>query len=177
MSFLFTAALILATGTLEPAYVLEAPGIEFNYLPEYITPLVEGVVTEEAGAIAGQPNQYGITFSCHYWRTDEVVSDKNLWIQERLSSVISPDLMATINTTTPSWFEGSQLTEIDSRLSLGLMSEIRFTLSPPGGALGRGRAYGIFRNGYSVLIVMYGPADYTPQHELQQIVGTAVLSD
>ncbi len=43
--------------------------------------------------------------------------------------------------------------------------------------MGRGRAYGVFRNGYSVLLMIYGPSGANPQNELDQIVRAAVLSE
>ena len=176
MSFLFATALLLSAVATTPCSVIEYPGIELTYLPEYITPLIEGVVTEESGVLAGQPNEYGVSFSCHYWLSEEPVSDKNLWVMEKLSSVISPDLMESIHTSSPTWSEGSLLAEVDSRRSLGLMSHISFTFSPPDGSLGRGRAYGIFRNGYSVLLLMYGPSNMNLQNEIERVVGLAVLT-
>lgn len=173
---ILTAALIMLSGSEAPAYTLEPAGIDFYYLPDYLTPLSEGVMTEESGALTGQPNSSGVTFSCHYWRMDEPVSDRNLWISEKLSSVISPDLMECINTSPPTWAEGSMAAEVESQRSLGLMAQISFSFSPQSGLPGRGRAYGVFRNGYAVLLIAYGPSEQNPQNELEQIVGMAVLS-
>jgi len=159
-----------------PAYILEPAGIEFTYLPAEICPLVEGTLTEETGAVVGQPNSLGINFGCYYWKTDNAIDDKTLWIEAKLSSVIPPDLMESIHYSAPVWTEGSMGTETRGTRSLGLMSRINFTFSPPGRAMGRGRAYGIFRNGYAVLVTMYGPSEVNPQNFLEQIVNTAVLS-
>ncbi|MEA3267081.1 MAG: hypothetical protein U9P42_09115 [Candidatus Fermentibacteria bacterium] len=167
---------IIPAGDQGPAYILEPVGIEFGYLPAEIAPLVEGVMTEESGALAGQPNSLGLTFGCYYWKMENQIESKDLWIEEKLSSVLPPNLMESINTTTPTWTEGSSGAEVRGSLSLGLMSEISFTFSPPGGVLGRGRAYGIFRNGYAVLVIMSGPSEINPQNFLQQIVALAMLS-
>ncbi|MCK5842197.1 MAG: hypothetical protein KAH31_08515 [Candidatus Sabulitectum sp.] len=168
--------LIIPVSVQDQEYILEPVGIEFRYLPAEICPLVQGVMTEESGALAGQPNMLGLSFGCYYWEMENQIDNKDLWIEEKLSSVLPPNLMESINTTTPTWTEGSADTEIRGSLSLGLMSEISFTFSPPGGAMGRGRAYGIFRNGYAVLVIMYGPSGVNPQNFLQQIVARAVLS-
>lgn len=174
---ILTAALIMIPAGEAPAYTLEPAGIDFYYIPESLSPLVEGVLTDESGALAGQPNSQGVTFSCHYWKMDTPVTEKDLWIQEKLSSVLSPDLMETMLVSDPTWVEGSMSAEVPSRRSLGLMSEISFTFSPMNGVMGRGRAYGIFRNGYSVLLVIYGPTEAGPQNVIDQIVGMAVLSE
>ena len=160
-----------------PVYTLEPVGIEFGYLPEEILPLIEGVMTEEGGALAGQPNSLGMTFGCYYRKIENPITDKVLWIQEQLSSVIPPDLMESMHNTAPLWVEGSLGTDIRGARSLGLMSQISFTFSPSGGVMGRGRAYGIFRNGYAVLITMYGPSEANPQEFLELVVAQAVLSE
>jgi hypothetical protein len=160
-----------------PAYILEPAGIEFTYLPAEICPLIEGTMTEETGAVAGQPNSMGMSFGCYYWKTEEDIEDKTLWIEAKLSSVIPPDLMESIHYSAPVWTEGSVGTDVRNSRSLGLMSRINFTFSPSGGVMGRGRAYGIFRNGYAVLVTMYGPSEIDPQNFLEQIVNMAVLSE
>lgn len=176
MGYIFAAVLtvVMAQGSV---YTLDPVGIEFGYLPSEISPLVEGVITEEGGALAGQPNSLGISFGCYYWKIEDEILDKDLWIQERLSSVIPPDFMETIHTSTPTWVEGSTGTETRGSLSLGLMSMIDFTFSPASGVMGRGRAYGIFRNNYAVLITIYGPSESNPQFLLERMVDFAVLSE
>ncbi len=160
-----------------PAYILEPAGIEFTYLPAEICPLIEGTLTEETGAVAGQPNSMGITFGCYYWKAEDAIEDKTLWVEAKLSSVIPPDLMESIRWSEPVWVEGSMGTDVRNSRSLGLMSRINFTFFPSDGVMGRGRAYGIFRNGYSVLVTMYGPSEVNPQDILEQIVNMAVLSE
>ncbi len=175
MTIFFTAAILLTAQV--PEYSLSPPGIDFMYLPEYLIPITEGVMTDESGALSGQPNSLGISFSCHYWKMDDPIADKDLWVMEKLSSVLPPDLMETINMGTATWDQGSMNADVSDNRSLGLMSRISFTLSPPGGTMGRGRAYGVFRNGYSVLLMIYGPSGANPQNELDQIVRAAVLSE
>ena len=160
-----------------PLYTLEPVGIEFGYLPEEICPLIEGTMTEESGALSGQPNNLGFSFGCYYWRTETPIPNTDLWIEEKLTSVLPPNFIASMHTSNPTWSEGSNATDTRGSLSLGLMSEISFTFSPSGGVMGRGRAYGIFRNDYSVILVMYGPSEYNPQNYLEQIVSLAVLSE
>lgn len=174
---ILTAALIMIPSGATPVYTLEPAGIDFYFLPEFLSPLVEGVLSDETGALTGQPNSYGVTFGCHYWKMEAPINDKNLWIEEKLSSVIPPDLMESIYTGESTWTEGSMAAEIPSARSLGLMSEISFTFTSPNGVMGRGRAYGIFRNDYAVLLVIYGPSEINPQNLLEQIVGMAVLSE
>lgn len=169
--------LIVPVDNQEPVYTLEPVGIEFGYLPEGICPLIEGIMTEESGALAGQPNNLGISFGCYYWKVEGQIQDKDLWIEEKLSSVIPPDFMESIHLGSPVWTEGSMGADTRGSLSLGLMTEISFTFSPAGAVMGRGRAYGIFRNEYAVLITMYGPSESNPQNLLEQIVAMAVLSE
>ncbi len=159
-----------------PVYTLEPVGIEFNYLPAEICPLIEGTMTEQTGAVVGQPNSMGVNFGCYYWKVEEAIEDKTLWIEAKLSSVIPPNLMESIHYSAPVWVEGSMDTETRGTRSLGLMSRINFTFSPPDGVMGRGRVYGIFRNGYAVLVIIYGPSGINPQNFLEQIVNMAVLS-
>lgn len=173
---LLTTLTILVTSQVEPAYVLNAPGIQFNYLPERICPIIEGQLTEESGAVSGQPNSLGTTFGCYYWKTDNEISDKNLWLEEKLSSVIPPDFMSSLHLGETTWTEGSMGTEQRGIRSLGLMTEISFTFNPPGMTIGRGRAYGVFRNGYTVLIIAYGPSETNPQYDLEEIVSFATLT-
>ena len=178
MAIIITAvALLISTYGEAPMYTLEPVGIEFGYLPSEICPLIEGVMTEESGALAGQPNSLGMTFGCYYWKLDAEVDNKDLWIEEKLSSVIPPTFMESIRTSTTKWIEGSTGTEVRGAHSLGLMSEISFTFSPQGGSMGRGRAYGIFRNDYAVLLTIYGPSSLNPQNYLEQVVALAVLSE
>jgi len=174
---ILTAALVMLPAGAAPAYTLEPVEIDFYYLPEFLTPLNQGILTDVTGAIAGQANSYGITFGCYYWSMETPITEKNLWIEEQLSSVIPPDLMSTMITGEATWAEGSISADIPSSRSLGLMSEISFTFSPQNGVLGRGRAYGVFRNDYAVLLVIYGPSEVNPQRYLEQIVGMAVLSE
>ncbi len=174
---ILAAALIMIPADAVPVYSLEPAGIDFYYLPEFLSPLVEGVLTDETGALAGQPNSFGITFGCYYWKMETPITEKNLWIEEKLSSVIPPDLMEGIYTGESTWVEGSMAAEIPSSRSLGLMSQINFTFTSHNGVMGRGRAYGIFRNDYSVLLVIFGPSEQNPQNLLEQVVGMAVLSD
>ncbi len=174
---MMAVTLLISTYNEAPAYTLEPVGIEFAYLPAEICPLIEGVMTEETGALAGQPNSLGMTFGCYYWKLETEVDNKDLWIEEKLSSVIPPTFMESIHTSTTKWTEGSTGTEIRGTRSLGLMSEISFTFSPEGGAMGRGRAYGIFRNDYAVLLTIYGPSSLNPQNYLEQVVALAVLAE
>jgi len=175
--FILTAALIMIPAGEAPAYTLEPAGIDFYYLPEFLSPPVEGILSVETGALAGQPNADGVTFGCYYWEMETPVSDKNLWIKEKLSSVMPPDLMEITHTSTPTWAEGSQAAEVPPGRSLGLMSEVGFTFFPQNGVMGRGKAFGIFRNGYAVLLVVYGPNEADPVGIIEQIVGMAVLSE
>ncbi len=53
MTIFFTAAILLTAQV--PEYSLSPPGIDFMYLPEYLIPITEGVMTDESGALSGQP--------------------------------------------------------------------------------------------------------------------------
>lgn len=169
-----TTMILLST---VPAYTLEEPGIDFLFLPEYLAPLEEGVLSTESGALAGQPNSLGINFGCYYWRTDAEVTDRDLWIQEKLTSVIPPDFIGCMLLGDVNWVEGSMAAGVSPNRSLGLLTMVNFTFSPPGGVMGRGRAYGVFRNGYAVLLIAYGPSDSDSHLALEEIAGMAVLSE
>lgn len=174
MIFFLASSLLLSMSTDVTLYTLEPVGIQFYHLPAEVLPIMEGTLTEESGAVYGSPGSEGIVFSCHYWRMDQPINNTDLWIREKITSVLPPDFHETLNKSTPTWVEGSVATEARDARSLGLMSMINFTFTVNGG-MGRGRSYGIFRNGYATLLTIYGPSPLNPQELLEQTVATATL--
>ncbi len=178
MMLLFAISIILTADTTVPAYTLEYPGIDFMYLPEFMIPLSEGVLTEETGFVSCQPNEEGISFIVQYWKGDTNISDRELWIEQKLTGALSPDILnSNFNAAEPDWKEGSRMAEVASRQSLGLVTMINFTMMLPNDVYGIGRAYGVFRNGYSILLVAHGSVLSRPQEAITEIVNMMVLSD
>ncbi|PIE51110.1 hypothetical protein CSA37_05725 [Candidatus Fermentibacteria bacterium] len=178
MVLLFSISIMLAADTTVPAYILEYPGIDFMYLPEFMIPLSEGVLTEENGFVSCQPNEEGISFLIQYWKGDTAIADREVWIEQKLTGALSPEILnSNFNAAEPDWREGSMLAGVSSQRSVGLVTMINFTMMLPDDVYGIGRAYGVFRNGYSILLVAHGPVLSRPQEALTEIINMMVLSD
>jgi hypothetical protein len=160
---LFLMAVIAASGSAqaEPVYVLEYPGIAFEWLPEEMNPPLEGTLDEEAGVITSNPNSDGIEYKIYYWREElEPNSRKADWISERFRDIISPDLMPSLFIGSVWWSEGSTESEYREYSSIGLVPYINFNkINETGGVLATGRACAVFTEGYSILIYGITPAE------------------
>jgi hypothetical protein len=173
---ILTAAAVYAD---EPLYVLESPGIAFGWLTAELNPPVEGSLTDESGSVASSPTSVGAEYHIHYWAEDMTPNDRiGDWLEERLQSVLSPDLLEGFNSGDLNWSEASMKSPFREEASLGLVVSQNFNfITDTGAVLARGKAYAVFVNGYSVLIYGLAPEGVIPQvgSVLDEIVAWAYL--
>jgi len=181
---LFTV-LVLSFVTLviaeEPLYVLESPGIAFDWLTSELNPPVEGTLSEESGSIASSATSSGVEYHFDYWLEEMTGSDRiGDWLTERLQSVLPPDSQEDLQIGDLTWSEGSMKSPHRSTSSLGLVVSVNFNfITENGTVIARGKAYAIFVNDYSVLLWGISPAAVTPTagNVLDEIVSWAYLTD
>ncbi|NLP06009.1 hypothetical protein GX411_08685 [Candidatus Fermentibacteria bacterium] len=144
-------------------YLIPEPGIVFEWLPRELEVPVEGILTEESGAVSSGPAASGTEYHIHYWREDVPQgAGRSEWLETRLAAMLPPDAPGTWRLGDIQWVEGSRLAGCSSSLSMGLMPFLNFNLVAENGAvLGRGRAYAAFRRGYSVLIYCLAPEEHS----------------
>jgi len=144
----------------EPVYVLDYPGLAFEYLPEVMSPPVEGTMTEERGVLTSDANSEGIEFQLHYWKEElEENSRKDIWLGERFPDTVSPDLLPSLLIGQVEWTEGSTGTDRRVDSSIGLVPVLNFNIiNENGDIVGRGRACAVFPDDYSVLLYAMAPA-------------------
>lgn len=143
----------------EPVYVLDFPGVGFEFLPEVMSPPMEGTIDEDAGVLTGNPNEHGVDFRLYYWREDlEENTRKDLWLSERFGDIIPPELSLTLVIGPAEWIEGSTGSERWETSSIGLVPVMNFnSIDERGNILGVGRACGFFTEDYSILFYGIGP--------------------
>ena len=149
----------------EPLYVLEYPGIAFDWLVPELTPPVEGVLSEEAGSLAEEVGE---------------LKEYENWLKERLEAVLPPDFQDNLLLGTVDWCEASMKSPNRDGASLGLATTLNFNLiTETSSVAARGRAYAFFVNGYSVMLYGISPAGVTPTagNVLDEIVAWAYLID
>lgn len=165
----------------EPVYVLESPGIAFDWLTVELNPPVEGTLSEESGSIASSATPSGIEYHFNYWLEEMTGNDRlGDWLTERLQSVLPPDSQEGLQLGDLTWSEGSMKSPHRSTSSLGLVVSVNFNfITENGTVLSRGKAYAMFVNGYSVLLWGISPAAVTPTagNVLDEIVSWAYLTD
>lgn len=152
-----------AAGAAATPYAIPGPGIVFEWLPPELDVPVEGILTEESGAVSSGPTSSGAEYHIHYWREDVPQGGgRSAWLETRLAALLPPDAPGTWRLGDIQWVEGSRLAGCSSSLSMGLMPFLNFNLVAENGAvLGRGRAYAAFRRGYSVLIYCLAPEEHS----------------
>ena len=140
-------------------YALSHPGLGFCYLPEGLEDPVEGDLLPERGSVVGSPNPLGVDYRIDYQRTGlESPVDKEQWLGSRLENVVPPELRDRLLVAQPEWREGSMLSEHRTSRSVGLVIYIDFNIVDEGGGVqGRGRTYGVFRNGYATMVMCLAP--------------------
>ena len=147
-----------------PVYVLEHPGIAFGWLPAELSSPAEGVITVESGTVASNPGPDGYDYRIHYWAVDGDMNpvERGLWLRRKLESVLPPDLAGGIIYGSMNWVEGSTAVISAGVRPLGLASSLNFNLLSGADVHFRGRAYGVFRDGYAVLIYGMAPNSAVP---------------
>ncbi len=177
--FMVATLTIAGTELPEPAYVLEYPGLGFEFLPGEMSPPVEGTVTEDAGVITSAPNSSGIEYRLYYWKEDlEENTRKDQWLSERFTDIISPDLLPSLLIGDVVWVEGSTGSPRWETSSIGLVPVMNFnSIDTAGHILGRGRACAIFTEGYSVLFYAMAPgnSDVDIIEEMEDIISRMYL--
>ena len=185
MRYMLFSALVLSFALVvfaeEPLYVLESPGIAFDWLTAELTPPVEGTLTEESGSIASSATSSGVEYHFNYWLEEMTGSDRTGdWLTERLQSALPPDSQEGLQIGDLTWSEGSMKSPHRLTSSLGLVVSMNFNFITENGAvIARGKAYAIFVNDYSVLLWGISPAAVTPTagNVLDEIVSWAYLTD
>jgi hypothetical protein len=185
MRYLLFSALALSFVSIavaeEPIYVLEYPGIAFDWLTLELSPPVEGTLSEESGSVASSATSSGVEYHFDYWFEEMTGNDRRGdWLTERLQSVLPPDSQEGLQIGDLTWSEGSMKSPQRLTSSLGLVVSVNFNfITEDGAVLARGKAYAIFVNGYSVLLWGIAPAAVVPTagNVLDEIVSWAYLTD
>lgn len=157
-------ALFAVSEAAAPVYVLEYPGIAFGWLPAELSNPAEGVLGSESGTVASNPGPDGYDYRIHYWAVQADMSpvDRGLWLRQKLEAVLPPDLAGTVIFGAMNWEEGSTAVAPSGLRSVGLASSLNFNLVSGSNVNFRGRAYGVFRDGYAVLIYGVAPNSAVP---------------
>jgi len=161
MLLFMTIMTVALTGTdTEPVFVLDHPGVAFGSMPLELEEPVTGNLNPEAGVMESSPNATGTEFHVMYWLEEPIdTGARSQWLEERLQTVLPPDILPQIILGSPDWMEGSVASPQRESGSLGLMPTLNFNIVEENGAvLGAGRAAAFFRGGYSVLIYCIAPA-------------------
>lgn len=155
---------LISSASPQPAYVMEVPGIAFGWLPREINPPVEGALGTESGTLVSGPGSQGYDYRIHYWRLDTELSttDRALWLRQKLESHLPPDVLESVVFGSMNWLEGSTAVAHLNLRSVGLCAAVNFNMVSGGSVLFRGRAVGIFRDGYAVLVYGMAPMDARP---------------
>lgn len=155
---MLTGALIASGNGTGAAYTLEYPGFVFEWLPESMTPPVEGSLTEASGAVAGSASSEGFDLRLHYWRESIAMEDRAEWLTGRVMSELPPEALDLLLMGEVSWVEGSIESSDRTDGSVGLAVAVNFNLITENGSVrGRGRAYGVFTDEYSLLVFGLAP--------------------
>ncbi len=155
LSMLSTAA--PAPGA-ELPYVLDHPGVVFEWLPEALLPPVEGELTEESGSVTSGPSSDGAEYHIRYWREDIPAGSRADWLEQRLTTYLPPDALPRLLLGTVNWAEGGLESGERGSLSIGLVVSLSYNIiNDSGDITARGRAFGAFRNGYSLLVYSLSP--------------------
>ena len=162
-TLIIVALSITGSEQAEPVYVLQYPGLAFGWLPDELTPPVEGTLTDEAGVITSGPNVTGTEYQLHYWKEDlEPNTRKDEWLTTRFCNIISPDVYPSLVISDPEWIEGSTSSSFWETRSIGLVPILSFNRITDGGnIISKGIACAIFTGEHSILFYLISPATAT----------------
>ncbi len=156
---ILTGALIASGDNTGSIYTLEHPGFVFEWLPASMNPPVEGILTEESGAVAASASTDGFDLRIHYWRESIPMEDRTQWLTGRVMSELPPEALEMLLMGDVSWLEGSMESSERTEGSVGLVVAVNFNIITENGSVrGRGRAYGVFTDEYALLV--YGIAPF-----------------
>ncbi len=164
MIAVFLYLLLTNSLPIEPSYVIEYPGIAFGWLPSELTPPAEGVISAETGTLSSLPGSHGYDYRIMYWLLEEDLdsADKGLWLRQKLEAVLPPDALPGVVFGSMNWAEGSTAVSHLGMRSIGLTASVNFNLLSGSSVMFCGTAYGIFRDGYAVLIYGMAPRQASP---------------
>lgn len=158
--FILAGALVSA-GVSDPGlpYTLDHPGFVFEWLPSTMVPPVEGTLSEQSGEVVSSPSGDGSEYRLHYWNESIPAQGRGEWLEQRIKSELPPEDLDMLLTSEVAWLEGSMESAERAEASVGLVLAMNFNLiTEDGGIIGRGRACGVFGEGYSLLV--FGIAPY-----------------
>jgi hypothetical protein len=177
-----TATLVLLSGALlasaaggaeDLPFTLDHAGFVFEWLPPTMLPPVEGVLSAASGVVVSSPSDDGAEYHLRYWQEEIPTEERAEWLEQRLYSELPPDVVENLLTGVVSWCEGGMESGERGGSSVGLVVALNFNIITESGSIrGRGRAYGAFRNGYSLLV--YGIAPYESSRVLTSSVDSIV---
>lgn len=156
--------LLTSSSNVEPYYVIGHPGIAFGWLPSELTPPAEGVISAETGTLSSLPGSQGYDYRIMYWRLEGDLDsvDKGLWLRQKLETVLPPDALPGVVFGSMTWAEGSTAVSHLGMRSIGLTASVNFNLLSGSSVMFSGAAYGVFRDGYAVLIYGMAPREASP---------------
>ena len=160
MTLLILAGALASAGGGDPGlpYTLDHPGFVFEWLPSTMVPPVEGVLSEQSGMVVSSPSADGSEYRLHYWQESIPVQGRGQWLEQRIRTELPPDELDLLFSSEVSWLEGSMESEERAGASVGIVVAMNFNLITRDGSIrGRGRACGVFGDGYSLLVFGIAP--------------------
>lgn len=155
---------LVSSGPVEPMYTVEHTGLAFGWLPNELNPPAAGTLGTDSGTLASRPGSMGYDFRIHYWRHEEEMNSaaRGTWLRQKLETTLPPDISESVVYGTMTWTEGSTAVSHLGKRSIGLCTSVNFNMLSGASVLYRGRAYGVFRDGYAYLIYGMAPRDAFP---------------
>jgi len=163
----FSALLLVSLASVvpvQPVYVIGHTGLAFGWLPSELSPPVEGILTAETGTLVSRPGSMGYDYRIHYWRVEEDYTsvDRGVWLRQKLETTLPPDIASSVVYGSMNWVEGSTAVTHLGMRSTGLSAAVNFNMLSGSNVTYRGRAYGVFRDGYAYLIYGMAPMEANP---------------
>lgn len=178
MSLIVLALLTLDAQAQSLPYTLEHPGFVLEWLPGEMTPPVEGSLGEEAGVISSGATDTGAEYHIRY-RLEEVPDEgRAQWLESRLRSLLPPEALPFLLLGDVTWSEGGIDCAGPGVRSIGLVISSNYNIiDGQGSVVGRGRAYGAFRRGYSLFAYCLAPFESSAEAiaDLERIIANAHL--
>ncbi len=146
-TLLILAGALASAGGSDPGlpYTLDHPGFV--------------LLSEQSGEVVSSPSGDGSEYRLHYWQESIPAQGRGDWLEQRIRTELPPEDLDMLLTSEVAWLEGSMESEERADASVGLVLAMNFNLiTENGGIIGRGRACGVFGDGYTLLV--FGIAPY-----------------